>query len=103
MALAALARDIGDAAAAELVRTFVETAPRHFDALRSLAESGHIAELTRQANTLAAAARSLGLMGLARACRHLEDDSSALASLEIVGTVLARGVADLRHWLRDAR
>jgi signal transduction histidine kinase/DNA-binding response OmpR family regulator len=103
VALAALARDIGDAAAVELVRTFVETAPRHLVTLRGLAARGEIMELTRQAHTLAAAARSLGLMGLARACRHLEDDASALASLEIVSAVLDRGVADLRSWLPEGR
>jgi CheY-like chemotaxis protein/HPt (histidine-containing phosphotransfer) domain-containing protein len=103
MALAGLVHDIGETAAVELVRTFVETAPRHLQTLRGLAARGEIMELTRQAHTLAAAARSLGLMGLARACRHLEDDASALASLEIVSAVLDRGVADLRAWLPEGR
>ncbi len=103
MALASLAHDIGDGAAADLVRTFVETAPRHMDTLRRLGEHGQIAELTRQANTLAAAARALGLMGLARACRHLEDDASAARSLETVAAVLERGLAELRLWLPESR
>ena len=103
-ALAGLVRDIGLDAATQLVRLFVDTAPRHFDVLRGLAARGQFSDLTRQAHTLANAARALGLADVARASRELEDQTRFPAttpptSLEHLGTLLERGVAALRAWL----
>jgi len=104
-ALAGLVGDIGRAPAVELVRLFVETAPRHLEALRALAGRDQHSELIRQAHTLANTARSLGLPQVARACRDLEDEASAdgpSPALDRLAVLLEQGTAILREWLSQA-
>jgi signal transduction histidine kinase/DNA-binding response OmpR family regulator len=102
-ALAGLARDVGAAATAELVRAFVETAPRQLAVLRGLAARGELADLARHAQTLGNTARALGLARVASACRDLELAAGGATdglppSLEDVSALLASGVAALNGW-----
>jgi CheY-like chemotaxis protein len=103
-ALARLELDLGREPAVDLVRLFVETAPRQLASLQSLAAKGQESERARQAHTLASVARSMGLHRLARACRDLERADAgaadrAAASLETLAGLLEQGVAALRRWL----
>jgi CheY-like chemotaxis protein/HPt (histidine-containing phosphotransfer) domain-containing protein len=102
--LEALARDIGDEAARDVVRQFVADAPRQMDDMRDLAGSGRMDLLAHQARLVARAARAVGLTGLAGAAMGVHDDAAAgryeglAARVEAMAPQVEAGLEALRRW-----
>ena len=97
-----LTREIGRGPTVELVRIFIEAAPRHLDTLRALAARHDEAELLRQAHLLGTTAGSLGLWHLASACHELREAGTGAMAPHRLARQLDQGLAALRDWLPQA-
>jgi two-component system sensor histidine kinase/response regulator len=85
----ALERDGGPSVLEEVIRIYLDEAPRHLSGLRAAAEIEDAAELARIAHAFKSASQNVGATRLGELCRELERQGKAGAIADAAGLIRA--------------